>query len=105
MINPFVTTIISKLNWALKRGGVDPTLLLQELDYGDPEAVGKVIELGEGGVALLVAKRFLGSVVRVLALEHSRVKNRFLEMQQARQNSQTGLSGFFFFFSTFRKIF
>ena len=59
---------------------------MQEMDFSDPEAMARFLNEGEAGVAVLVGRRFLASVIRVLSLEHSRVKNRFLEMQrQARQ--------------------
>ena len=91
MINHFVNAIINQLNVAIQSSS-DLLLLVQEIDYADPEAIARYLECGDVGVAFLVGKRFLNSVVRILALEHSRIKNRFLEMQQARQAAaaQTG---------------
>lgn len=98
VIHSFVGTIITKINWALEQlqkqeGGM--ALFLQEMDFSDPEAMAKFLEAGqrEEGVVVLVGRRFLSSVVRVLSLEHSRVKNRFLEMQQGRQGEWVGQVG------------
>lgn len=92
VIEFLVSSIIRKLNSALDNAERHHfTLLLQDIDYSDPErSVTPFLEAGELGVAVLVGRRFLESVVRVLALEHSRVKNRFLEMrqQQARQDGK-----------------
>lgn len=92
VINCFVGTIVKKLNSALestkgRSQELDASLFLQDIDYADPEVTARFAGVGEVGVAVLVGRRFLSSVVRVLALEHSRIKNRFLEMQQqqARQ--------------------
>ena len=115
MLNNFVDTIIHKLNSAINKTQQDSTFLssnlLQDIDYGDPEVISRFIAMGEVGVAFLVGRRFLSSVVRVLALEHSRVKNRFLEMQQARQQAARGtglsasLSLLFSFFFGFVSLF
>lgn len=86
MINHFVDTVICKLNSATQKSA-DLSLLIKEVDYTDPEALSQFLEHGDMGVALLVGRRFLNSVVRILALEHSLIKNRFLEMQQARQEA------------------
>ena len=83
MIKHFVDTIICQLN-LVTQSCVDLCLLLQDVDYTDPTIISQFLERGSAGTAMLVGRRFLDSVVRVLALEHSRVKNRFLEMQQAR---------------------
>ena len=87
VINCLVDSIVQKLNSALEASRdrdfeMDASLFLQDIDYSDPEVVRRFAAMGEVGVAVLVGRRFLSSVVRVLALEHSRVKNRFLEMQQ-----------------------
>ena len=91
VIEVFVSTIIQKLNTAVENAEDHHLpLLLQDIDYSDPErGVAPFLGAGEVGVALLVGRRFLASVVRVLALEHSRVKNRFLEMRQ-QQTRQDG---------------
>lgn len=87
----FVNTIVKKLNSAVEQiqdraNEADTSLLLQDIDYSDHEGVARYLEAEDVGVAILVGRRFLSSVVRVLALEHSRVKNKFVEMhQQARQ--------------------
>lgn len=91
MIDGLVETIVRHVNTAAEQARGHPRFLdlfLQDVDYTDPEVVPKYLEAGEGGVAVLVGRRFLGSVVRVLALEHSRVKNRFLEMQQQVRQSK-----------------
>lgn len=96
MIDYFINKIIEKLNSAVNVFQEDPSrksnlsLLLHDIDYSDWATISKFFDLGEEGVAVLVGRRFLGSLVRVLSLEHSRVKNRFLEMQQARQAAQNG---------------
>ncbi len=94
MISYFVDSIITRLNSALQ-SCLDSSLVTRDLDYSDPDVISRYLSLGEEGVALLVGRRFLGSMVRLLALEHSRVKNRFLEMQQARlaAASQAGRCG------------
>lgn len=93
-IDSLVNTILLRLNSALEQltmdEGADEVgvgLFLREIDYSDLEVVERFLRAGQVGVAMLVGRRFLGSVVRVLSLEHSRVKNRFMEMQQqqARQ--------------------
>ena len=88
MISYLVDAIITRLNPAIQ-SCPDASLIMKDLDLSDPEVVQEYLSLGEVGVALLVGRRFLGSVVRVLALEHSRIKNRFLEMQQARAAAAT----------------
>jgi len=96
VISYLVDAIITRLNPAL-HSCPDASFIMKDLDLSDPEVVQEYLGLGEVGVVLLVGRRFLGSVVRVLALEHSRIKNRFLEMQQARAAaataSQTGEGG------------
>ena len=91
-INILVASIIEKMNAAVlssTRGDneVDLTLLSESIDFTKPPE--EVCDLNSHNVALLVGQRFMNSVVRLLGLEHSRVKNAFLEMQQMRQ-SNTG---------------
>ncbi len=95
IINFFVNSIIRKLNSAIKQDqdGKVSSLLLEDIDYADAEVISKFLAAGEEGVAILVARRFLGSVVRILALDHSRVKNKYLEMQQSRQSASASGKG------------
>lgn len=96
IIDCFVDSIVQKLNSTLevtedRPHEVDASLFFQDIDFADPETVVRFAGVGEVGVAVLVGRRFLSSVVRLLALEHSRVKNRFLEMQQqTRQGDYWG---------------
>ena len=78
-----VTTIVERMNACLDTPGCP------QVDTLSFSADGLRL-LTKGNQALFVGKRFLGSVVRVLALEHSRVKNTFSEM---REMGSAGASG------------
>ena len=96
VIDCFVDTIVQKLNSAMEAAEhdeVDSSLFVQDIDYADPDTVTRFAKMGGVGVAVLVGRRFLSSVVRILALEHSRVKNRFLEMQQQTRQGEEGGEG------------
>ena len=89
-IDTIVTTIVERMNSAVFKSAdpmsqVDLSLLSEKVDFTkSPE---EVCALNEHNTALLVGVRFMSSVVRLLALEHSRVKNAFVEMQQMRQSN------------------
>ena len=70
-----VTTIVDRMNKCLESPNCPP---LDTITF-TPDGL---TLLSEETQALFVGKRFLGSVVRVLALEHSRVKNTFSELRE-----------------------
>lgn len=78
IINTLVATIVNRMNKAISS---DSVLSLGSLNFREIN----LSKIDESTVALLVGKRFLNSLVRVLGLEHSRVKNMFLEMQHFRR--------------------
>ena len=85
-----VDTIVSKMNTAVLNStdcgnAVDLSILLEGVDFTKPPE--ELCTLNDGNVSLLVGRRFVNSVVRLLGLEHSRVKNAFVEMQQMRQSN------------------
>ena len=89
-IDTLVGTIVDKMNAAVcnsvdKDSDVELSLLLDDVDFTKPAE--EVCTLNDHNVALLVGQRFLNSVVRLQGLEHSRVKNAFVEMQQMRQST------------------
>ena len=87
-VDTIVATIIERMNNAVfestdPENQVDLSLLSESVDFTkSPE---EVCLLNEHNTALLVGVRFMNSVVRLMGLEHSRVKNAFVEMQQMRQ--------------------
>ena len=80
VINSLVGTIVGKMNSVLDEN-CDISVLLKHMDTQDID----LKKLNESTRTLLVGKRFLNSVVRILALEHSRVRNAFVELHQQRQ--------------------
>ena len=97
-IDVFVTTIIENMNAAVLNSvdidnEVELTLLTEDVDFTKPPE--EVCVLNSHNVALLVGQRFLNSLVRLLGLEHSRVKNAFLEMQQLRQSNAANSGSFY----------
>ena len=75
-IENFTSTIIFKINSCLaESSSIDLDTTVHDVDLS---------RIDEKSLPMLVGKRFLNSVIRVLAMEHSRVKNMFLEMQQLR---------------------
>ena len=89
-VDTIVATIVKKMNDAVFNSAdpenqVDLSLLSESVDFTKlPE---EVCCLNEYNTALLVGVRFMNSIVRLLGLEHSRVKNAFIEMQQLRQSN------------------
>ncbi len=87
-IDTIIATIIERMNSAIfestdPENQVDLSLLSESVDFTkSPE---EVCMLNEHNTALVVGVRFMNSVVRLMGLEHSRVKNAFIEMQQMRQ--------------------
>ena len=81
VIGTLVSTIVEKMNSSIE-SGADLSIVMGDSNL--PELDFSRVGIEDARVALVVGARFLGSVVRVLALEHSRVKNAFLEMQQLR---------------------
>jgi len=89
VINSLVGTIVGKMNAVLEEN-CDISVLLKHVDTQEID----LKKLDESTRTLLVGKRFLNSVVRVLALEHSRVRNAFVELHQQRQGGgDDGLRG------------
>ena len=89
-VDMIVAAIVERMNEAVfnstdPENQVDLSLLSESVDFTKlPE---EVCVLNEHNTALLVGVRFMNSVVRLLGLEHSRVKNAFVEMQQLRQSN------------------
>ena len=87
-VDTIVATIVERMNNAVfestdPENQVDLSLLSESVDF--TESPEEVCVLNQHNTALLVGVRFMNSVVRLLGLEHSRVKNAFVEMQQMRQ--------------------
>ena len=85
LVDKLCITIVEHMNTALSKSddptaNVDLSILVSEIDFNRNRDL-----LNEHNIALLVGKRFLCAVVRVLALEHSRMKNNILELHQLRQ--------------------
>ena len=80
IVNTLVATIVKHMNSALADG--TSKLSLEKIDFSKIDSS----SVDQSSIALIVGKRFLNSVVRVLALEHSRVKNTTMELQQMRMN-------------------
>ena len=76
-IKHFTTTIVDKINSCLAESS---RCSIDILDINIHDIDLKSID--ESILPILVGKRFLNSVIRVLGMEHSRVKNTFVEMQQ-----------------------
>ena len=86
-IDTLVAAIVERMNSAVFKSTssgneIDLPLLSESVDFTTPPE--DVCALNEHNVSLLVGVRFMNSVVRLLGLEHSRVKNAFVEMQQLR---------------------
>ena len=88
-ITKLTSTIVKKINSCLAESNQHSVDLL-DLSVHDVDFSRSV---DETTVAVLVGKRFLESVIRVLGMEHSRVKNTFAEMQQVRAHSGGGMGG------------
>ena len=90
LINKLVAVIVKKMNEAFENSddNVSSKVLLETLSIQDC----RMSELAGPTLALSVGKRFLNSVMRVLALEHSRVKNALHELQQERMGG-AGMEG------------
>ena len=85
-----VSTIVDRMSAAVNHymygdDQVNLSLLSEDVDFTRPAE--EVCVLNDNNIALLVGQRFMNSVVRLLGLEHSRVKNAFVEMHQMRQSN------------------
>ena len=81
-ISSLVDTVTSKMNKAISlASSSDLSLLTETIDWSKVQRS----MVTESNVALVVGRRFLESVVRVLAMKHSQAQNAFMEMQQLRQ--------------------
>ena len=79
-IDKFTSTIVQKINSCLADESTQRSLDLIDINVHD---IGlKLID--DKLLPIVVGKRFLNSVIRVLGMEHSRVKNMFVEMQHFR---------------------
>ena len=78
-IKNFTTTIVDKINSCLAESSQCSVDIL-DINIHDID----LKSIDESILPILVGKRFLNSVIRVLGMEHSRVKNTFVEMQQLR---------------------
>ena len=78
-IENFTSTIVEKINSCLAESNQCSVDIL-DLSVHDID----LRLINERALPILVGKRFLESVIRVLGMEHSRVKNTFVEMQQLR---------------------
>ena len=87
-IKNFTTTIVEKINSCLAASNASNQLPVDLIDLNIHDIDLKLID--ESVLPILVGKRFLNSVVRVLGMEHSRVKNTFVEMQQLRARGGGG---------------
>ena len=87
-IKNITTTIVDKINSSLANTE-NCTADLIDINVHDID----LSTVTEAALPLVVGKRFLNSVVRVLAMEHSRVKNTFVEMQQMRNGRGGGREG------------
>ena len=84
VIDKLVAVIVEKMNEAFENCSSDDNASAKILlDNWSPQDC-SLSELTGSTLALIVGKRFLNSVMRVLALEHSRVKNALHELQQER---------------------
>ena len=90
-IKNFTTTIVEKINSCLAASNASNQLPVDLIDLNIQDIDLKSID--ESVLPILVGKRFLNSVVRVLGMEHSRVKNTFVEMQQLRARGGGGEGG------------
>ena len=81
-IEQFTTTIVQKINSCLAESSQCSSDLI-DINVHDIDL--KLID--EKILPILVGKRFLNSVIRVLGMEHSRVKNMFVEMQHFRNQN------------------
>ena len=88
VISSLVRTIVDKMNAALE-GNCGLSVLTKAINSQEID----LKKTDEATRTLLVGKRFLDSVVRVLALEHSRVRNAFVELHQQRQGGGDGVRG------------
>lgn len=84
-VEDFTSTIVEKINSCLAESNLCPVDIL-DLCVHDVDL--RLID--ESVIPILVGKRFLDSVIRVLGMEHSRVKNAFMEMQQLRARGGEG---------------
>ena len=87
-IEHFTSTIVGKINSCLSESGQHSVDLI---DTNLHDIDSKLID--EKILPILVGKRFLNSVIRVLGMEHSRIKNTFLEMQQLRSRAGGNVTG------------
>lgn len=87
-IKNITTTIVDKINSSLANPE-NCTVNMIDINVHDID----LSTVTEATLPLVVGKRFLNSVVRVLAMEHSRVKNTFVEMQQMRNGRGGGREG------------
>ena len=88
VISSLVRTIVDKMS-AVLEGNCDLSVLAKPINSLEVD----LKKMDEATRTLLVGKRFLESVVRVLALEHSRVRNAFVELHQQRQGVGEGVRG------------
>lgn len=88
LVNMFVSTIVYRINktWRESGEGSQPALETLNLSKVDLRS------LSEEELVWVVGKRFLNSVIRVLALEHSRVKNSVQELR-VTEGGESGLRG------------
>ena len=88
LVERFTSTIVEKINSCLVESN-QRSLDLLDLSVHDVDV--RLIDVRV--LPILVGRRFLESVIRVLGMEHSRVKNTFAEMQQLRARSSAGGGG------------
>lgn len=81
-VTALVGTVTSKMNEAISLANSnDLSLLTETIDWSKVQRS----KVTESNVALIAGRRFLESVVRVLAMKHSQAQNAFMEIQQLRQ--------------------
>ena len=81
-IKNITATIVEKINWCLAASTMSHQRLVDLLDANVSDL--DLSSIDEMTLPIIVGKRFLNSVVRVLAMEHSRIKNTYLEMHHFR---------------------
>ena len=84
-IENFTSTIVEKINSCLAESN---QCSVDILDLSVHDVNMRLVD--DRVIPILVGKRFLDSVIRVLGMEHSRVKNTFVEMQQLRSRAGEG---------------
>ena len=81
-VRKFTSTIVEKINLRLAESNQCSFDLFNiNVNEVDSRSIDEKI------LPVLVGKRFLDSVIRILGMEHSRVRNTFAEMQQVRSRA------------------